>query len=183
MGALAVAGAAVVGVLAVDALVAEVRTVGSASMAPALAPGERVLVAKAGVDRWALAPGTVVVFEARDLWASPDEPDGTVFVKRVIGVGGDRITCCDAEGRLLRNGRPVSEPWLAGRPTDQVRFDIEVPADHYWLLGDDRADSADAREHLGDPGGGNVPASRIIGTVEAVVWPPGSLRGVEASDG
>ncbi|MCU0284587.1 MAG: signal peptidase I [Candidatus Nanopelagicales bacterium] len=168
--------------LAADAFVAEVRTVGSASMAPALAPGERVLVAKAGTDRWALTPGTIVVFDAADLWAAPGDPAGTVFVKRVVGVGGDRMTCC-RDGQLLRNGQPLAEPWLAGRATDQVRFDIEVPEGHYWLLGDDRADSADAREHLGDPGGGNVPASRIIGTVEAVVWPPGSVRQVEGSDG
>ncbi len=181
LGALGVAAGAVVLVLGVHALVAEVRTVGSGSMAPALEPGERVLVAKTGFDRWALPPGTVVLFDAADLWAARDDPAGTVFVKRVVGVGGDRIACCQ-DGRLLRNGEPLDESHVMGRPTDQVRFDIEVPAGHYWLLGDDRADSADAREHLGDPGGGNVPASRIIGTVEAVVWPLASMRQVEGSD-
>ncbi len=151
-------------------------------MVPALHPGEKVLVEKAGVDRWTLEPGDVVVFDAADLWVAPDDPAGTVFVKRVVGVGGDRIACCDAAGRILRNGDPLDEPYLSGQRSDQVEFDIEVKPDHYWVMGDNRAESADSRAHLGGPGGGNVPASRIIGTVEAVVWPPSSLRGVEGSD-
>jgi signal peptidase I len=180
-GVLAVAAGAL-GVLGVHVLVAEVRGVGSDSMIPTLVPGERILVAKAGVPRWDLPPGTLVVFDAADLWARPDDPQGTVFVKRVVGVGGDRITCCTVDGQLSRNGQPLPEPYLGGTATDQQAFDVIVAPDHYWVLGDNRVSSADSRAHLGDPGGGNVPASRIIGTVEAVVWPPGSMRRVEGSD-
>ena len=168
--------------LAANAFVAEVRTVESDSMAPALQPGEKVLVGKAGMDRWALQPGDVVVFDAAGLWAAPDDPAGTVFVKRIVGVGGDRIACCDPTGRILRNGVALVEPYLDGQRSDQVAFDVEVRPGHYWVLGDNRTTSADLRAHLGGPGGGNVPASRIIGTVEAVVWPPRSMRGVEGSD-
>ena len=180
-GVLAV-GVGALAVLLVNVFVAEVRAIDSDSMTPALEPGERILVAKAGVSRWDLQPGTVVVFDGADLWAQPDDPRGTVFVKRVIGVGGDRITCCTADGQLTRNGRALSEPYLHGARSDQQAFDVIVAPDHYWLLGDNRAVSADSRAHLGDPGGGNVPASRIIGTVEAVVWPPGSMRRVKGSD-
>jgi signal peptidase I len=180
-GVLAVAGG-VLAVVLVHVTVAEVRAVGSDSMTPALAPGERIVVAKAGVPRWDLGPGSLVVFDAADLWARPDDPAGTVFVKRIVGVGGDRITCCTPDGQLTRNGQPLDEPYLAGARSDQQAFDVIVPEGHYWLLGDNRSASADSREHLGDPGGGNVPASRIIGTVEAVVWPPGSMRRVEGSD-
>ena len=180
-GVLAVVAGALA-VLVVHATVAEVRAVDSDSMAPALEPGERVLVAKAGVDRWDLEPGALVVFDGADLWTAPEDPAGSVFVKRVVGVGGDRITCCTSGGQLLRNGRPLEEPYLGGVRSDQQAFDVIVAPDHYWLLGDNRAQSADSRAHLGDPGGGNVPASRIIGTVEAVVWPPGSMRRVEGSD-
>jgi signal peptidase I len=180
-GVLAVAGG-VLAVVLVHVTVAEVRAVGSDSMTPALAPGERIVVAKAGVPRWDLGPGSLVVFDAADLWARPEDPAGTVFVKRIVGVGGDRITCCTPDGQLTRNGQPLDEPYLAGARSDQQAFDVVVPEGHYWLLGDNRSASADSREHLGDPGGGNVPASRIIGTVEAVVWPPGSMRRVEGSD-
>lgn len=179
LGALALAAVLVLVVLGLDATVAEVRTVGSDSMSPTLEAHERVLVGKAGVDRDHLPLGSVVLFDAADLWAAPDDPDGTVFVKRVVGRGGDRIACCDRTGRLLRNGAPTTEPYLAGARSDQQAFDIVVPTGHYWLMGDNRAHSADARAHLGDPGGGNVPASRIIGIVEAVVWPPGAWHEVE----
>lgn len=168
--------------LTVNATVAEVRTVESDSMLPTLAPGERLVVAKAGTDVWDLPVGAVVVFDAADLWVPAGDPAGTVFVKRILGVGGDRVSCCDPQGRILRNGSPVEEPHqlAAGAPGEP--FDVQVQPGHYWLMGDNRGESADSRAHLGDPGGGNVPASRIIGTVEAVAWPPGSLRRVEGSD-
>jgi signal peptidase I len=178
-----VAVAGVAAVLLANATVAEVRAVQSDSMEPTLAPGERVLVGKVGVDRWTLGPGTVVVLDGRDLWTSGDDPDGSVFVKRIVGVGGDRLTCCTDQGALLRNGVALDEPYLAGARSDQQSFDVVVPADHYWLMGDNRASSADSRAHLGDPGGGMIPASRIIGPVEAVIWPPGSVRRLEGSDG
>lgn len=180
-GALACALAAVAAVAVVDLAVAEVRPVGSESMKPALRPGERMVVAKVGHDRWALPRGTVVVFDAADLWARSDDPEGTVFVKRIVGLGGERVTCCTAQGALLINGEPLDEPYLDGVRSDQFAFDVEVQAGHYWLMGDNRAHSSDARMHLGDPGGGNVPASRIIGTVEGVIWPPAAVRRTEGT--
>lgn len=174
--------AAVAGVMAVNAAVVEVRAVESDSMEPTLAAGERVAVAKAGVDAWDLAHGTLVVFDAVDLWTDAGDPQGSVFVKRIVGVGGDRITCCTRQGQLLRNGLPLEEPYLGGVSSDQQRFDVIVAPGHYWVLGDNRAESADSRAHFGGPGGGNIPASRIIGTAEAVVWPPGAVRRLEAPD-
>jgi signal peptidase I len=166
----------------VDATVAEVRTVGSDSMLPTLAAGERLVVAKAGERVWGLPVGTLVVFDAADLWVPAGDRAGTVFVKRIVGVGGDRVSCCDPRGRVVRNGVPVDEPYVRAPEAAGEPFDVRVQEGHYWLMGDNRAESADSRAHLGDPGGGNVPASRIIGTVEAVVWPPPALRRVEGSD-
>ena len=136
-GALA-AVAAVLAVLLANVAVAEVRAVDSDSMTPAIDPGERILVTKAGVPRWSLVPGTIVVFDGADLWAKPNDPAGSVFVKRVVGVGGDRIACCTPTGQLVRNGMPLEEPYLADVRSDQQAFDVIVPADHYWLLGDNR---------------------------------------------
>lgn len=99
-------------------------------------------------------------------------PPDTVFVKRLIGVGGDRVQCCDPVGRILVNGEPLQEPYLypGDNPSDQ-RFDVTVPEGHMWLMGDHRSASADSRAHLGDPGGGAVPQSRAIGRVAYVIWP------------
>ncbi len=182
MGALGVAVASVLAVLALNATVAEVRRIPSDSMASTLHAGERVIVRKGGVDREHLPVGAIAVFDAADLWVPDGDPQGTVFVKRIVGVGGDRITCCDGDGRLLRNGAALPEFPGVGEPSDQTRFDVVVMPNHYWLVGDNRAESADSRAHLGDPGGGNVPASRIMGTVTAVVWPPDSMRRVAGPD-
>lgn len=100
-------------------------------------------------------------------------PPDTVFVKRIIGVGGDRVTCCDAQGRILVNGEPIDEPYLyPGNVPSQQRFDIVVPEGRLWLMGDHREASADSRAHLGDPGGGTVAVDDVIGKVFARIWPP-----------
>lgn len=99
-------------------------------------------------------------------------PPDTVFVKRVIGVGGDRVTCCDDQGRLLVNGVPLDEPYLyPGDVASTTPFDVVVPEGALWMMGDHRSASADSRSHLGDPGGGMVPVDRAIGKVFAKIWP------------
>ena len=83
--------------------------------------------------------------------------------------------CCATVRRFPSSLASPSRPTRPG-------FDVVVMPNHYWLVGDNRAESADSRAHLGDPGGGNVPASRIMGTVTAVVWPPDSMRRVAGPD-
>lgn len=164
--------AAVAALLLVSTFVARPYQVPSRSMEGTLRVGDRVLVDKLAY-RFGGTPrrGDVIVFDGE---GSFTQQSGTDFVKRVIGVGGDRVTCCDARGRLMVNGHPLDETYLyPGDTPSQVRFDIVVPDGKLWVMGDHRADSRDSRDHLGDPGGGNVPVDRVIGRADAVAWPVG----------
>ena len=85
------------------------------------------------------------------------------------------------EGRLTVNDTPVAESYLKpGVAPSAVEFEVVVPAGTVWLMGDNRANSADSRAHMGDPGGGFVPLPNIIGRAVLVMWPLdriGSLGG------
>jgi signal peptidase I len=90
------------------------------------------------------------------------------------------VTCCDDEGHLSVNGRTLLETYV--HPDDvpsELAFDVEVPDGRLWVMGDHRADSADSRSHLGDPGGGMVPVDRVVGRVVAVAWPPSKATTIE----
>jgi signal peptidase I len=162
----------------------------SDSMSPLLVPGERVLVWRVGAGE-EVRRGDVVVFDGTGTFAdAPPDPQGlarvgaalggllgfrpgeTDFVKRVVGLPGDRVTCCDASGRLMVDGVAVDEPYVApGDAPSELRFDVEVPAGRLWLMGDHRSDSADSRAHLGSPGGGTIALDDVVGRVVAVTWP------------
>ena len=110
-------------------------------------------------------------------------PDGSDFVKRVVGLPGDHVQCCDVQGRVLVNGTPVSEPYLfPGDSPSAVVFNVTVPDGKLWVMGDHRSESADSRAHLGDPGGGMVPESKVVGRVMAVIWPPAHWGAVSVPD-
>jgi signal peptidase I len=93
----------------------------------------------------------------------------------VIGVGGDRVVCCDSQGRVTVNGVPLSEKAYIMRgadPSDR-KFDVTVPKGRIWVMGDNRANSEDSRYHQDLPGGGTVPEKDVVGKVWAIVWPFG----------
>lgn len=175
----------------------------SASMQPTLQPGDRILVTKVGgVHR-----GDVVVFDGSTTFAAhggaEPAPAGVIskvvsaaasmlsvnanesdFVKRVVGMPGDHVVCCDAQGRITVNGEAVHEPYLypGDKPSD-LTFDVTVPPGHIWVLGDHRSDSADSRAHLGDPGGGMVRLDDVIGRAAFVYWPLGRTATLSAPGG
>ena len=94
-------------------------------------------------------------------------------MKRVIGVGGDHVVCCDSQGRVTVNGVPLAEKSFIMRganPSDR-KFDVTVPAGRIWVMGDNRANSEDSRYHQDLPGGGTVPVKDVVGKVYAIVWP------------
>lgn len=184
----AVPVAVLVSVLLVRAFALESFVIPSGSMQPALEPGDRVVVNKlAGRPP---ARGEVVVFDgARSFGPLPGlatspgvldrvaalvagRPEAVDYVKRVVGVGGDRVRCCSPDGRLQVNGSAVDEPYLyPGESPSRVAFDVLVPEGRLWVMGDHRSQSADSRARLGRPGGGMVPVRDVVGVVSFRFWP------------
>jgi signal peptidase I len=161
--------------------VVETVTVTSGSMLPTLEPGDRLVVSKTT----RIEAGDIVVLDGTRLIGPTDTRQSgagaalarlvgadpaTAYVKRVIGVPGDRVLCCTPDGRLVRNGQALDEPYARG-PSDTVDFDVTVPAERFWVLGDNRPQSADSRSALGRPGGGMLRADDIIGEAVWRYWP------------
>jgi signal peptidase I len=140
----------------------------SGSMEPGLRAGDRVLVNKLAY-RFGTRPGRgdVVVFDGGGYFGGGD------YVKRVVGVGGDHVVCCDSQGRIEVNGTPVAEDryLYPGDVPSRAPFDVQVPDGTLFLLGDHRSTSRDSRDRLGAPGGGMVPVSAVIGKAAWVAWP------------
>ena len=94
------------------------------------------------------------------------------LVKRIIGKPGDRVVCCSPSGKIMINGTPITEPYVApgSNPSDKT-FDVTVPADSYWVMGDNRGNSEDSRFHSDLPGKGFVAKDFIVGRAFVVSWP------------
>lgn len=139
----------------------------SGSMENTLMVGDRMLVNELVPGVAPLRRGDVVVFHDPGGWLGPGMGDD--LVKRVIGLPGDTVTCCDAHGRLSVNGHAVDEPYVVLRPgSDRVAeqdFTETVPAGQLWVMGDNRYDSADSRAH------GTVPVSDVVGRAVVITWP------------
>ena len=169
----------------------DVYFIPSASMEPLFREGDRILVSRTDFQAEPIRRGDVVVFDGRGSFAPLNSGTGPVldflaeagrwlgvtgsdstYVKRVIGLPGDEVACCDASGRLTVNGQPVAEPYLyAGDAPSEQRFKVSVPAGRMWLMGDHRSMSADSRSLLGAPGGGMVPLERVVGRPIQIIWP------------
>ena len=99
-------------------------------------------------------------------------PAKQYLVKRVVGVAGDRVICCTTTGKITVNGQEMVEPYIyAGNVPSDMNFDVTVPKDKLWVMGDHRGASADSRYHQEDINKGFVPLNRVTGRVLAVIWP------------
>lgn len=192
----------------VNAFVAQPFLVPSGSMENTLRVGDRILVDKLAyrfgtrVER-----GDVIVFDGTGSFVQEDRvprtspvagflreaaalvgfarPGETDFTKRVVGVAGDRVTCCDARRRISVNGHPVAESGFLfpGDAPSRVPFDVLVPEGSLWVMGDHRSHSRDSRDHLGEPGGGMVPVDKVIGRADRIVWPLGRWQPLDRPGG
>ncbi|WP_028464141.1 signal peptidase I [Nesterenkonia alba] len=169
----------------------------SESMEPTLQVDDRIVVNLLAPQVMDIHRGDVVVFEdTRNWWGSGSTPDpGPVqealmfiglapdtsshfVVKRVVALEGDTVVCCDDDGRIEVNGQPIEEPYLfPGDSPSEYEFEVEIPAEHVWLLGDHRSASADSRAHVDEPDAGAVPLDDVIGRNLAVVWPLDRISG------
>jgi signal peptidase I len=184
--------------LVVKAFVAQVYKIPTGSMENTLQVGDRVLVNKLVYDFRGVARGDIVVFSGQDSWgpnAPPPSNNGfvrlwdevlsniglessqTYYIKRVIGLPGDKVACC-TDGKLTVNGVPLSETSYL-YPGDAPSFPfktVTVPPGHLWVMGDHRGDSDDSRYHTGDPGGGAIPENEVVGRAFLIIWPASQLR-------
>ncbi len=182
------------------AFVGQMFLIPSGSMENTLMIGDRVVVQKI-TD---FQRGSVVVFEDPDHWLGSTEvdvrgpigralefigvlPDTSTghLIKRVIGLPGDRVKCCDTDGRIMVNGRALDETsYLYTGPDgsqvdpSDIDFEVVVPRDRIFVMGDHRNASADSRCHLSDlavaqPKGANafVPIDKVVGPAFAIVAP------------
>ncbi|GLW26991.1 MULTISPECIES: signal peptidase I [Microbispora] len=181
--------------LLIKSFVVQAFYIPSGSMENTLLINDRVLVNKLVYRVRDIARGDVVVFSGVDSWdpeVQIEEPSnpvvgamrwiGTAFgmvpgekdyIKRVIGVPGDKVKCCDAQGRVTVNGVPLDEKsylYPGNAPSDRP-FEVTVPPGRLWVMGDHRSLSWDSRLHTGDPGGGTIPADKVIGRAFVIVWP------------
>jgi signal peptidase I len=171
---------AIVVAVVVRAFVLQTFYIPSESMEKTLLINDRVLVNKLIYNFRSPHRGEVIVFEAPSNWRSGTADED--FIKRVIGIPGDRIVCCDEQQRLVINGHSLDEPYIYSSDDGVVDlaseqpFDIVVPKGRYWMMGDHRSHSSDSRERYvrdGDLTGATIPEDAIVGRAFVIFWPVG----------
>ncbi len=189
--------------LVIKTYVVQAFYIPSSSMESTLDIGDKVLVNKLVYHFRSIERGDVIVFNGEGSWDPPSpaassdpvvrlaskfghavvglfgiSPGVHDYIKRVVGLPGDHVACCDAQGRVTVNGVPLHEKsyLYPGNPPSTTKFHVTVPAGYLWVMGDHRNVSYDSRGHVGDPGGGAIPESQVVGRAFLILWPPSRFR-------
>ena len=181
--------------LVIKAFVVQAFWIPSGSMQNTLAINDRVLINKVVYHLRSIHRGDIVVFDGTGSWdfGAPSggsnifskavgeleglvgvSQDSSIYIKRVIGLPGDHVVCCNSAGQVTVNGVALSESdylYPHNKPS-ATPFSITVPAGRLWVMGDHRQISDDSRGHTGDPGGGTIPESGVLGRAFVIIWPP-----------
>ncbi len=167
----------------------------SGSMQNTLEVNDRVLINKVVYHLRPIHRGDIIVFDGSGSWdfdtptgssnifrKAVDELEGivgvsndpSIYIKRVIGLPGDHVACCNSKGQVTVNGVALSESsyLYPGNAPSAQNFKVTVPAGDLWVMGDHRLISYDSRGHMGDPGGGAIPESSVLGRAFVIIWPP-----------
>lgn len=172
----------------------------SASMEKTLLVNDRILVDELTPNWSGYSRGDVVVFADPGGWlpVTPKDPPGPIIVewfdglltliglstsdsedhlvKRIVGMPGDHVVCCNSLGQITINGASIDELSYLNLPEGDTEasndpFDVTVPEESIWVLGDNRDRSQDARAHQDLPGGGFVPLDNVVGKAFLTTWP------------
>lgn len=168
----------------------------SASMENTLQINDRVIVNELQPRLFGLQRGDVVVFSDPGGWLTgsnavesqpltpleatlsfigfPSAKENDHLIKRIIGLPGDKVACCNTYRQVTVNGQAINEkPYLFSpdQPASATPFSVTVPTNSLWVMGDNRNNSGDSRYHLDSPGGGFVPLSNVVGRAFVISWP------------
>lgn len=190
-----VIGFALVLSLLIKAFVIRSFYIPSESMQNTLQINDRIVVSEFYPELIPLERGDIVVFRDPGGWLSAINEEETPWftaawdwllgafgitapdsenhlVKRVIGLPGDKVVCCDAEDRITINGKPIVEPYvIEGANPSDMTFDVTVPENSLWVMGDNRPNSADSRFHMTLPSKGFVGKDFVVGKAFVLSWP------------
>lgn len=160
---LAVVIVAVVVSLLIRTYVFQTFSIPSGSMEPTLQIGDRIVVSKLSVEFGTIHIGDILVFRAPPKVRTECGDDVADLVKRVIGLPGDHLT--SRGNTIYVNGTALKQPWSHSEPLGKAIGNVVVPKNHYFMMGDNEADSCDSRFW------GTIPHSAIIGKAFIRIWP------------